>query len=333
MSRGLDGFVAVMRPGLPESLLSTARCAEVSALAARLPPGRGCILEFWLGRDGETPVDFQGYWEAGEGGALAEAAPLESPAWDAARRLFAAWGGDESVHAGLWLEFDLRDPALGSLTPRLGFARSGLDGYAGALESSFRLLSGRPLPREARATVERGLAALRGGTIYGTGFAPCPDYAPLRWCVKYPSLDEAFAFLERMEWRGDLAAARRLFPAADAGVALNVDLGDGLGPKIGVEYPARGTRGLLDELAARGLCRADEAEALRAPDVLHRQSRHRGPWPEALADMAALTGGESRLAQSLGHVKLVFQDGSLRAAKAYVYCVYAFRAVTGCTAG
>ena len=38
--------------------------------------------------------------------------------------------------------------------------------------------------------------------------------------------------------------------------------------------------------------------------------------------MASLVGGESRIAQSLGHVKIVYQDGALVAAKAYVYGVY-----------
>jgi hypothetical protein len=333
----LDAFLRAARRAYPRELVPDAAFAKAEAVAAGLPPAFGFILECWLGGEA-ADVDAQFYFREGEGGALAAGVPGSSPTWRAVRELFGAWGEERSLFEGLWLEYDLGEGDGGPSAPRVGFACSGVaHGASPQRRAAYRAAHARcldalapGLPRDGRLerTLEAALDALPPGSrLYGTGFAPPPAVSPLRWCVSLGAeAAGAAAFLSALRWPETgafMAALPR--PAGLRSCALNCDLGDGLGPKVGMEfYLDEGAwRPFLDELVRRGLCRPRWVEPLLFPARAYGAADCGPDWPEPLAALESVTRRPAAVYSRLAHVKLVWERGAWRDAKAYLYGSYA----------
>jgi hypothetical protein len=166
--------------------------------------------------------------------------------------------------------------------------------------------------------------------------APVPAYVglmtarggdDLRWTLPLP-LDDAVPFLEAVGWEGEVERVRPVLDAArewTTHTGLSLDVGDGVGPYLGLEFmnwgcPLPGAavwKACLGTLTAWGACRADKAAALLAyPGISHERGEG---WPEGLA-----TGAEHRdnsiraLTRTLLHVKIVLPPGEPLHAKAYL---------------
>ncbi len=332
---GLDAFLRVARRAYPKD----AAFAKAEATAAGLPPAFGFILECWLG-GAEADVDIQCYFRPGEGGRLADAVPGDSPTWLAAKEIFGAFREDPALFAGLWLEYDLGAGDGGPAAPRLGFAHAAMKGglpadarsqalvaYERARERCLQALA-PGLPRDAALarTIERALAAMPEGTrVYGTGFAPPPAVSPLRWCLTLQNLEQGEAFLRAMKWEEtDAFLATLPRPEGLDHPCLNVDLSDGLGPKVGVEYYLKegAWRPFLEDLSRRGLCDARWVEPLLFEPQAYTAETAGADWPVPLADIEALTRRTMAIHGRMAHVKIVWERGAWRAAKAYLYGTY-----------
>jgi hypothetical protein len=112
-------------------------------------------------------------------------------------------------------------------------------------------------------------------------------------------------------------------------VSLNIDVGETIGPKIGLEcffdgnrQPKREPRWgtFLDSLVRSGLCRAGKREALlKYPGYVDEKATD-VTWPAALRRASRLLGGRSlsTFVRSLHHVKIVYRLGEPLEAKAYL---------------
>jgi hypothetical protein len=108
-------------------------------------------------------------------------------------------------------------------------------------------------------------------------------------------------------------------------VMLDIDVGETVGTKIGLECYFEGNRqpgreprwgAFLDSLVLQDLCRADKREALLAYPGYIDQNAPGVPWPAALLRTSQLLGGRSlsTLVRSLHQVKFVYRpDGPLEA--------------------
>lgn len=311
--------------------------SRVEETCAGLPPAFGFILEHWISKP-EADVDVQCYFRSGEGARLADSVPGDNPTWRAVKDVFAHWRDAEpALFDGLWLEYDLGEEDGGAADPRLGFARhdarAGLD--AAALREYLRaherclaaLAPGKPREAALTRTIERAFAALPAGThLYGTGFAPPPAVSPLRWCVSLKTLEQGGEFLRAMGWpETDAFMASLPRPAGLDHPCLNVDLSDGLGPKVGMEYYLKqdSWAPFLEDLAARGLChRRWVAPLLAVKPSFYGAAQAGDAWPEPLAQVEALTGRAMAIHGRFAHVKTVWERGAWRAAKAYLYGTY-----------
>lgn len=332
---GLAPFLRAARRAYPPALVPDEAFAAAEAVGAGLPPAFGFILECWLGRE-QADVDAQFYFRLGEGGALADAVPGDSPTWRAVRETFGAWRDEPSLFEGLWLEYDLGSGDGGPSAPRLGFACSGIEGGMGAQRrAAYAAARGRCLAALApgaapdaalERTIARGFDVMpRGARLYGTGFAPPPAVSPLRWCLSLEALDQAAEFLAAMGW-AETAALSAALPRPEGlrHAALNCDLSDGLGPKVGVEYylEERAWRPFLEKLAADGLCRPRWVEPLLFPAKSYAAADCGEDWPQPLAALESITRRPCWIHSRLAHVKLVWERGAWRDAKAYLYGSY-----------
>jgi len=113
-------------------------------------------------------------------------------------------------------------------------------------------------------------------------------------------------------------------------IALQIDVTETLGPRIGVEFhasKAEAWAGLLKRMTAYRLCSAERAIALaswqRAPDEL-QGPQGTAPYTSDIPDDAARLS-EGLPVRLLSHTKLSFQpDGSLEA-KIYLYAGFLWR--------
>ena len=125
---------------------------------------------------------------------------------------------------------------------------------------------------------------------------------------------QAGIYLAELGWRGDIEdMVRTLAPFGTfaTNMALAIDIGAGVGPKIGLEcYMDERRRpqataswiGLLDELVAQGMCTPAERDALLA-------------WPGVEQTTQFIWA--RTFTRGLNHLKVVYQPGRPVVAKAY----------------
>jgi hypothetical protein len=112
-------------------------------------------------------------------------------------------------------------------------------------------------------------------------------------------------------------------------VLLDIDVGETVSPKIGLECYFDGNRqprreprwgAFLNSLVLNGLCTADKRDALLAYPGYVDEHAHSVPWPSPLRRASQLLGGRSlsTFVRSLHHVKIVYRPGEQLEAKAYL---------------
>ena len=139
-------------------------------------------------------------------------------------------------------------------------------------------------------------------------------------------------YLTVVGWPGDGADLRGVLEPLASSVdrmALAIDVGDAVRPKIGLECSVDGNRqprrkprwgAFLNSLVLSGLCTEDKREALLAYPGYVDEAAHTVPWPAALRQASQLLGGRSlsTFVRSLHHVKIVYRPGEQLEAKAYL---------------
>lgn len=324
----------------PDTLISESAWARITRLTAGLPGGCSSFFGFEcpLGTDAEH-VDFLFCSTRDEGHTqvLAATAPRDSdPAWRAVRALCTAWdgpGGELDGLHNLWLEFDVgsRPQAHAVERPSLFF---GLQPHGAGLTLASRalgLVEPAALSGARAALLTRLFEALPDAAyVFQIGVMLARDAPAIRVCVRQIEADNVATLLTRLGWAGDRAALMDLLASLALRaerVDLDLDLGDEVGPRIGLEcYPgsddavAARLSALTDWLVARELCSTQQAAALVRYQGLTHPRAVSTPWPASWLRVARARGEtyESCVCRWVHHVKLVFEDGAPRAAKAYL---------------
>jgi hypothetical protein len=180
--------------------------------------------------------------------------------------------------------------------------RAIIDACAEAAEAS--------MPPGAARTAARVVAALpRGAQLNCLGFMLARPNSPLRLSLELPS-GELEGYLGALGWKGapgDLRLIRSLLAHGVDRLALAIDAGVEVGPRLGIELfyhrpPSVDRRfgAVLDDLASRGLCAPAKAAALRG-------------WRGAID----VPGG--RLERTVYHVKIVLDSAAQPLAKSYLW--------------
>ncbi len=201
-------------------------------------------------------------------------------------------------------------------------------------DRAFPLVLGRPLPEAQKDLLVRCFDELpKGSYVFQMGTMLSREGSPLRLCVRNIPRSAVPRWLGRTGWQGNRASLSRemasLAPFVDR-IDCDVDLpafSGEIGPKIGLECSLGPSPEIkdryarfLDFLVARGLCLPQKRDALMQYPGGNHQYEKPDLWPEHLKQASALFRWSqvSVLLRSINHIKLVFQEGRVTEAKAYL---------------
>ncbi|MCP3100114.1 hypothetical protein LZ198_14655 [Myxococcus sp. K15C18031901] len=341
MSRSMEDYLRLAVPSVPSALISAESLAPILALARRLPPCSSSGFECRLGDD--APVaDFLVNLLPADGSRAAFAghhpdhqppdAFLHSPVWQRVRDYCRAWAQPDSpLHQrirDMWLEFDQEQFHSPVPIPGVFFGpEQPVADIAATVCDSLALLRGpdrAALPPALQRCLERLPGAPRVEQV-GMMFSRQTD--ALRLCIRGVPLRGLGEALRHVGWEGQAgpldAVLERTLPFVDD-VTLDIDVGDGLHPKLGLECildkdpsPARWKR-WLDQLVEDGLCTPAKRDALLTWPGMLTALNTRG-WPENLLRASEqLPGVHSGFARRINHLKLIHQPGQPLQVKAYL---------------
>ena len=328
---------------LPPALAPPGAYGPTRALAAQLPAAltRWTYLECRLGGRPaplDLIVEIDGAGRdilTGANRALAPGPGLAAdPAWGPVVDFCHRWADPDSPLREwvecLWLEFDVGARALARPGVFVGFtpaarAAGSADARFARARTTLEALLGAPLDRGRADALLRCYQHLPEGAsvLYAGSLLPRGDGA-LRVCAARVGVAALPGYLRAVGWPGPYAPfeaeiarmhAVREGAAARDPALLHLDLGpEGVRPRLGLEYvfgwrgQARGRlaeTAFVADLAARGLCTADEAAALAAfPGYATEQLPHE-LW-------------RSLVVRRVNHVKLVFDGARPPEAKGYL---------------
>ena len=343
-SASLADYVTRLMPAFPRGLFPPGNIDGMSRVVEHIPWSMLSLFGF------ERPLDdaragadilFAANIATGGRDVLSgrNAAVRFSAPWEPIARFCERWNEPSSpLHAGaddVWFEYDVGSATNGGSAPpsfffgpRVGHAEDraydAVPATRAILQEGFGALFGAPFPAETSATLDRCLALLpRHARIFQTGLMLSRPARQIRICIDNLSPAEIGSFLESTRGREDADHfAREMAAIANEPmiVRLAVDVGETIGPRIGVECTARTWPPLLDTLVARGACVPELRDALLALPPIVRARDLPEPWPaeDTTEMLAALIARELALAIRLHHVKLTIERGHATRAKAYV---------------
>jgi len=349
---GLDEHLRVLLPHLDRPLLSGDSVAPLIAAVRPIPAALAEVLGFECRLGGAACPDFAiGASVAGEGGVCLKgrhpqaALPprlLAQPNWAAIDRFISAWADPGSClfrgADAVAIEFDLDGAFPGGSCPSFFFGlRTGpMDPRATAgppplaiLEAGLGALTGQPMRAAHLARIRTLLEALPpGGVLNQVGLMLSRPGGMTRLCLSGIQVRAVEAFLRRVGWDGPWQALDQALGVADGFVDrvwVDLDVGDTLGPRLGVECPVPALSPaprwgpFLDHLVDRVLCFPEERDALLAYEGVSRPGDGT-PWPRDLALAGLLEGRASyTYRRFLNHVKLVVDPLRSLTAKAYLF--------------
>ncbi len=267
------------------------------------------------------------------------------PGWEEVCAFAQAWRSEGScLHRrvlNMWLEFDTEPGSHASPVPSafFGSVPLGAGGATGGrcqewiAEVAVPMLTGRPLKKAVGQTLQRCLKALpMCAHIFQTGVMLARNTEAVRVCISGLQPAQVPAYLKTIGWQGRLEEVRSvvetLAQAVDR-VDLDLDLGDGVSPAIGLECsyepkcsPAENPRWslLLEALQRLGVCAPSKAEALARFSGLQDEQSDEQCWPDQLLNASAFMEARylSTLKRGVHHVKVTVEPGSVLRAKAYL---------------
>lgn len=344
-------YLGPLAPHVPAALIAPAGFSRITEVAGLLPgglagetfgfeckldeaPSRGdfllCVTAASNGRESLAQLDPAVGWQE----ALAA-----HPVWRRVQDFATSWADPASpLHRrvdNVWLEFDVAPEALEVPAPSLFFAP--LD--KGAAESlavttlALERLSGGPRSPELSRPLAACFEALpQGARVFQVGAMLARSTPAVRLCIDGLTPVRLAEYLHRVGWEGSLEAwehaTGELSGLVDE-VCLAIDVGQSVGPKLGLElYFARGVqpaqeprwRTLLERLVQRGLCTSAKCEAVLAWPGLSKESSEGETWPEGLRRTASFLGPRalSVFVRALHHIKVSYLSGRPLEAKVYL---------------
>ncbi len=350
----LAPLIAKLAPHLPPEVVSPAAVARMQRVASALFPVSGVGFEARLAGD-PAQVDLcmrvmpedgsaaiLGGWHHGH----ALATPLlDDPYWQRLARLSRLlWGADDTLLRPfvnrIGLELDNSDLDGACARPSIAFfdlpTTTGPNG-AGLVKTMTDIVLPLALERTLgdvqRRQIRAAVAAVAPiGRLRHIGVSlQRPDPA-IRLVFGVP-LDRIAHCLTRLGCgarAGEVGAVACVIGRDVAEIALQVDVADTLGPRIGIEFhPAKAQvwAGLLKRLTAHRLCTAERAVALagwqQAPAELQRPGKA-AQYAAHIPDDAERLG-EGLPVRLLSHAKVSFLPNDALEAKIYLYAGFLWR--------
>jgi hypothetical protein len=289
---------------------------------------------------------------AGEGSACLPHYFYNLPIWRRLSRLARIWCNPSSPLnqklLTIWLEFDQPSLATGTApTPFVFLSLSDVGRLVADAELSWCLDEALPtvLGHQLAPSVDALLRTCVDGLPAGAGTADiglAVNRRPtvIRLNIKGLHLSGIASYARHIGWPGAahdydrledlISGLAPLIPATK----LCIDLGDGVGPRLGLECPisleqrlaAGGWSTLLSFVQQRGLFGHEMQSALLSYVGVSYPRAH-GPWPRALRSASGLLDGRYQpvIVRDLSHVKISVVAGGRDDAKAYGYAGYAWR--------
>ena len=362
MTDSFEGYLGPVVAGVPPEMISPSAFADIRSVARVLPGtlayntfGFECRLGEELPR-----ADFLVLANASCGrDSLAGLHPTSSlpqrlaadPIWERVIAFTARWADPSSVlyHSAdnVWLEFDVDGPAPDVPVPSLFFGPQAngpndtggaarvpdVEGYRATIVDALRLLSGTDPSPGMLETMSDCLRALSPGEpVFQVGLMMSRGAEAARFCIRLGSVDRIPEYLSAVGWTGNEADLRDTLESVERlvdYVCLDIDVGETVHPKIGLECYIRGpgratSRSRWDAfsglLLERGLCTPDKREALLAYPGYIDENADGVPWPAPLRRASLLLGGRSlsMFVRSIHHVKIVHQQDKPPEAKVYL---------------
>lgn len=365
MSSTLEEALGPVAPYVPEELVSADGLADIVAVARELPGGLTSLFGFEcrLGRP-ERRADFllRTREDGGEREHLAGTAPdgglsdhlLQHPVWARVRDYALHWGAPGSpLHLGsdrVCLEFDLDRSSsaiplpslfLGQRPDPAGWPRRGTPSVAGRranwwmIDTALPLLWGTHLPGAVVCQLNRCLDSLPAGAmLFSAGVMLARRSDDVRLCIAGLGSRGILEYLDRIGWRGplrDVVDLRARWSGLVDQIGLHIDVGEVVGPRIGLEYHLRPTpsqtpswQPFLDELVRDGLCRPEKRDGLLAYPGVSDELRDRARWPGRLLYASSVLGSHwvSFNRRSLEYIKIGYEPEKPPEAKAYLGAMY-----------
>ena len=367
----LAQYLDLILPHIPVPLVSEAVYGNIRLLAQHIPGALAFStfgFECRLG-DPVANADFLFSFDSGNSGPEILAGKLpesdfpsaffEYPVWRRIRDFGTMWADPPSLlHESIddvWLEFDMHSfpeasfPSLffGPLD-RFDRAGSGSNQYkredlSNLVESVYeRVLEMSPSPG-ARKTWQTCFKMLpRVKSLFQVGIMlGRPGANGIRICVLLPSASAVIHYLNTVNWPGDIKklepVLQEISPWYDS-LALHLDVGEEILPKIGIECKFLKRRGpdlephwhdFLGFLTERGLCVSEKRDALLAFPGYAPTDPDLSPLPlKLLADRLAMIY-RSFFVRTIYHIKLVYNEKQEWEAKGYLGVNHIWKGIQG----
>ncbi len=264
--------LAAVAPGVPSSLVSADRLADIAGVARMLPGilafntfGFECRLSDAQARADLLVQATAAYGRdvlAGTGPAALPGVLRADPVWRRVRALAGQWQ-DRSAGLGdcvdnLWLEFDVDGPLPGVPIPSVFLGLRVVDRDASETVTVVRTMAGTldrgrsaggGLSAGAVARLTCCLRALQAGEyLLHVGMMTARGLGAVRLCVRLRSMERTAEFLREIGWADDggasrayrdLAAALDLARGVDY-IWLDLDVGETVRPSLGLELYVHG---------------------------------------------------------------------------------------------
>ncbi len=347
----LSASVQVVAQNLPPALVSPDRLGRILDVAELLPPVAVAGFECRLA--GSDPqVDLAIFLPSTERtfsvfaglNPSHELAPdlLRDPAWPRIRNLCRSVQLPDGAHRGvvdnIWLEFDLTAGTGPDPTPALFFstgppASTTPGEYLDVVESVLATLDLGPLSPSLRSRVLRTMGGVPAGAgVFQFGLRLEDPVRAMRLCISGLAPDRLVSYLREIGWRYDPAPLHRtvdrLATLADD-IFLDVDVGEKIGARIGLEAHLRGPKRptlerrwvtLLNWLVAEGLCAEQARRDLSAWAGITFPTPDDVAGHNGLETLTHLVGDRASTCflRGLNHVKLCYEPHKQLEVKAYI---------------
>jgi len=324
-------YLDTVAPHIPAGLISPQYLGAIREVASCLPGamafrtfGFECALS-----DPAPDADFLISLGRSDGGPDILAGTL--PGWQRIRTFGKQWADPASpLHDqvdDVWLEFDMRENRSKPPVPSLFFSpvaratpsdEGGRDIRAGHLrliQTVWRSVVSDTVSDDSTGRWGLCIESLSSrGSLFQVGLMLPRPTRDIRLCMHFPSSGQLLDYLTAIGWPGPREALRplveELFQRVDD-VALDIDVGASVSPKIGLECAFKRHRGIqrgpkwdhfLDFLVERGMCLPAKRDGLLAyPGYAHTDDET-----------------QSVFVRHLFHIKVVCQPGQPLTAKAYL---------------
>ncbi|ACY13423.1 hypothetical protein [Haliangium ochraceum] len=346
----LNDYIGVLANDLPDMLVSPASRDKMVEIGNYLPGsmtrffGFECRLDDLQG-NADVLVCVSPYDQ--ERSILADRCPSihlpaklwDEPVWRRVRAFAEAWNdAQHTLHdevLNVWLEFDLHTHEQPWRAPSVFFGARADDKHAQEWMGTTALPLLRPsgLGAALQTSLSRCIEALPASAyVFQTGLMLSREDSPVRICIKDLPSDATVSYLQRVGWDGDFSGLERILAPLRGlvdRIDLDLDLLDGVGPKVGLEcsfagkpLPEKEPRWgrFIEHLVEQGLCEAALAQPILSYPRIYSEAAPKQHWPSALRSLSALLGSQflSTIVCNLHHVKISYHSQAGAQAKLYL---------------